>query len=114
MKIEESHITNNLGENINSATDETLLMLRKMVKMLESKTVVDSQMKQRVTVDSASSAIGPYSISNIGTNYPTNVAPGINTTVYYMATWNGPIDPRWTNVEQARITYNTNIRNKLN
>ena len=113
MRIESTNIVNTLGEEINPATDETLLLLRRIVKMLESGTVVDSNMRQRLIVDSLPAIYGQYGLTNVGTNYPTNVAPGINTTVSYVATWNGPIDPRWTNIEQARISYGTGIRNNI-
>ena len=35
-------------------------------------------------------------------------------TTFWQATWPGPVDPRWTNLEQARISYNTGIRSNLN
>ena len=113
MKIENINLTNTLGEKINPLQDETVLLLRRIVKMLESSAVVDGKMRQRIITDSTSGVYGTYNLTAAGTNFPTNSAPITSSTVSYVATWNGPIDPRWTNVEQARITYNTNIRNKL-
>jgi hypothetical protein len=113
MRIETISNANSSGEIINPTTDETVLLLRRMVKMMESNTVVDANMRQRIIVDTATSVFGGYNLSVGGTNYPTIGVPSANTTVSYLATWAGPVDPRWTNVEQARISYNTGIRNNL-
>jgi len=114
MRIETLTIANSSGENVNPSTDETILLLRRMVKMMESNAVVDANMRQRVSVDNTVATLpNTYGLGAAGTNYPTVLNPQATTTVYYQPTWAGPIDPRWTNLEQARISYNTGIRNNL-
>jgi hypothetical protein len=113
VETESLKISNDNNEIINPAQNETIILLRRMVKMLESNTVVDANMRQKVIVDQATSCYGPYALGVGGTNYPTANAPSANSTVSYVATWAGPIDPRWTNIEQAFLSYNTGIRNNL-
>ena len=85
-----------------------------MVKMMESNTVVDSQMRQRIVIDGTVVTMPQsYALTVAGTNFPTVLNPQSTATVYYQPSWSGPIDPRWTNLEQARISYNTGIRNNL-
>jgi hypothetical protein len=113
MKIENNNIKNLANETINPIENETVFLLRKMVKMLESNIVVDANMRQRIVVEILANIYGIYGIGANGTNYPTTSTPSAYTAVSYLATWAGPIDPRWTNIEQARINYNTRIRKNL-
>lgn len=110
MRIEDININNTSGENINPVTDETVILLRRIVKMLESNTVVDSSMRQKITVESQSAQSSYY---HYGSNWlqagSTNTAPysvGSSSVGYFQPTWAGPIDPRYTNIEMARIAYN--------
>ena len=64
-----------------------------------------------VTIDSSGNCVLANSLPvTSGGTAPTN---GSGTT-YWQATWAGPVDPRWTNLDQARISYNTGIRSNLN
>ena len=93
--------------------DETMWMLGRMYKMMESLGVVDSQMRQRITVDNGYIS-GNAAIAPSGFNIPRADAPAPGTyTQYVMPVWSGPIDPRWTNIEQARIAYNLAIRSNI-
>lgn len=100
-------------DNGDETEDETLWMLGRMLKAMESLTVIDAQMRQRVVVDggyiSGNMGIAPY-----GFNIPTHDSPRTNlNTNYVIPVWSGPIDPRWTNIEQARIAYNAAIRSHI-
>lgn len=90
----------------------TLHLLKRMVKLLESNGVVDIQGRQRVQLDQTVSIIPSY---NAIANVPTSGGPSLNNLnwVYYLPTWSGPVDPRWTNIQNARLAYNTGIRSKL-
>lgn len=93
--------------------DETMWMLGRMLKAMESLTVTDANNRQRVTVDSGF-LYGAYGVSPNGMNAPTYGPPLIpDSTQYVMPVWAGPIDPRWTNIEQARIAYNLAIRSNI-
>ena len=102
-----------LDETTEKFNEDVIWLLRRMVKMLESGTVVDAQMRQRVIVDSGSLLLSSYPVTGGGFNVQTTGAPVQGSTMYVQPTWAGPIDPRWTNIEQARISYNTGIRNNL-
>lgn len=114
MRVETTNIANSSGESINNATEESILLLRRIVKMLESNTVVDTLMRQRISVDNTVSVLPTtYPLTVAGTNAPTVGIPLASGTIYYQPTWSGPVDPRWTSLEQARLSYNTGIRNNL-
>jgi len=93
-------------------TDESVILLRRVVKLLESNAVVDANMRQRMTVD-VMPAVALSTVANmiggaVGNNPPTG---SINQS--YLPVWSGPVDPRWTNIELARTSYNTGIRTNL-
>lgn len=111
---------------INPATEETLAalpsafnnealwLLRRMVKLMESNATVDIANRQKVVVESIPSILGGYTIGGNTANYPTAGAPLNNpSTNYFLQTWAGPVDPRWTNIEIARTNYNTGVRSHL-
>lgn len=90
-------------------------LFKKLLQATRSLGVVDIMGRQRVAVDNTVSVLpSTYAISSFG-NRLDSAAPGHggNGTVYYQPTWAGPVDPRWTNMQNARIAYNTGIRAKL-
>lgn len=96
-----------------SFNDESIWLLRRMVKLLESHGTVDAANRQRVAVENIPTILGGYTVTAAQANIPTGLAPYQNpSTSYFLQTWAGPVDPRWTNIEQARISYNQ-IRNNL-
>lgn len=110
---EDGIVNPTLNETTEKFNEDVIWLLRRMVKMLESGTVVDSQMRQKVVVESGSLLLSSYPVTGGGFNIQTTGAPVQGSTMYVQPTWAGPIDPRWTNIEQARISYNTGIRNNL-
>jgi hypothetical protein len=57
-----------IGEN-QLATDESLVLLRRIVKLLESNAVVDAANRQRVTVEviPTTNVVGTVAVSNLAT-----------------------------------------------
>jgi hypothetical protein len=123
-------IINTTGSAVNPATEDTLqilsdqnVLLRRIVKLLESQAVVDVNMRQRVTLDSSTvggTAIGtsvPGLSSGAGsptTNYPTATAPIQQPgTSNWQPVWIGPVDQRYQIMDNARMVYDSGIRNKL-
>lgn len=87
--------------NITAATNEqiillneTLTLFRQMRKLLESNAVVDSQMRQRISVDN------------------TVAISGAVTTVTSLSQYAG-VDARWQMLDIARNAYANSIRNHL-
>jgi hypothetical protein len=82
----EINIVDSTGDIINPAQDETIILLRRISKLLEPLATQDSQQRQRVTIDS--SAVG-------FTTFPSTY---------------GGVDGRWQIIDWARTAYNTGIR----
>lgn len=94
--------------------EESLWLLRRMVKLMESNGTVDILNRQKVIVDAIPTIYGGYTVPAGMASVPTGNAPTMNgATSYFLQTWAGPVDPRWTNIEQAKINYNTGVRNNL-
>jgi hypothetical protein len=86
------NVLNASGTTINPATEETLLLLRRMVKLMEPLAVQDVQQRQRVVVES----ITTVTVGNI-----TNI------------TGLGGVDARFQFVDAARNAFANGIRQNL-
>lgn len=83
---------------IDPVQDDTVVLLRRVVKLMESQAVVDSQMRQRVTVD-----IMPT------TTVTGTVTVGTITSLSQLA----GVDSRWQIIDWSRQAYNSGIRAHL-
>jgi hypothetical protein len=90
------YILNDSGVTINPATDETVLLLRRMLKLMEPLAVQDSLQRQRVNVE----AITTVTVGNV-----TNIS---NITAL------GGVDPRFQFIDTARNAFANGIRQNLN
>jgi hypothetical protein len=99
------YILNASGTTINPATDESILLLRRMVKLLDSIATVDSQNRQRITLDAAPATVtvAQATASNLNANVGT-----ISNIAGY-----GGVDPRYQFIDTARIAYATGVRPNL-
>jgi hypothetical protein len=75
--------------NTNAASDESVILLRRIAKLLEPMATQDAQQRQRIALDSSSVQI---------TTNPTSM---------------GNVDTRFMIADWARPAYNTGIRAKL-
>lgn len=100
-QTEEQKILNNEGVVINPATEETINLLRRIVKLLEPLATVDSSNRQRIVTESGSVVTASLASSQT------------LATVGNVATLSG-IDPKFEFMELARISYSNGIRSKLN
>lgn len=96
--FDRTKLTNDTGVVVNPAQDETVILLRRLVKVMESQAVVDNQMRQRVTID-----VMPTTTVN-GT-----VTVGSITSMNQMA----GVDSRWQIIDWSRQAYNSGIRSNL-
>lgn len=99
-------------------TDESLVLLRRIVKLLESSAVVDANMRQRVAVESFPGALVGVQSTTVaagvpGTNQVTAFAPSAASQVVYMPVWVGPVDQRFQIMDAARNAYANGIRSNL-
>lgn len=101
---------NEYGLTIRSAPgsiDEQIMLLRRLVKVLESNTIVDSAQRQRVTLDAITASLTLATVTTVGT---VSAVTGITNAL-----------PTGTNVlgqvrmeqDSARNTFANAIRSKL-
>lgn len=95
-------ILNAEGDVINPATNESIALLMRIVKLLESNAVVDQQQRQRISVDSFIATIPTVTgVTTVGTvSSVTNIAAnaGMNQEQY---------------INIAKQTYANSIRSRL-
>ena len=84
------------GNTINPSSEESILYLRRMVKMMESNAVVDNQMRQRIIIDNTPAVTVSGAVSSI-------------TSLNQLA----GVDSRWQIIDWSRQAYNSGIRNNL-
>jgi hypothetical protein len=124
-----TNIANGLATSVNqtnaiNTTSEEAILLRRIVKLLESNAVVDIQNRQKVTIDGITNGLGallgvsiPGLTSGAGipsTNYPTNAAPVQQPgTSSWQPVWIGPVDQRFQIMDNARLNYANSIRNNI-
>ena len=102
-----------LSDSDGQPLDETIILLRRIAKLLEPSATVDSSNQQRVSIGNNPQFLGYNSTSTGCTNYPSNVGPiAATTTTYWTAVWVGPVDQRWEIVDRARIAADA-VRTKL-
>ena len=116
-------ITNSSGNVITPAQDDTVVLLRRIVKLMESQAVVDIAKRQRVAIDSVtgvittigtalpglSSGAGVAITNAVTANAPTQSA----ASTYFQPVWVGPVDQRYQIKDNARMVYDTCMRSKL-
>jgi len=98
--FDRTKLTNDTGVVVNPAQDETVILLRRLVKIMESQAVVDNQMRQRVTVDVM----------------PTTTITGtVTTSLATITSLNqlAGVDSRWQLIDWSRQAYNSGIRSNL-
>ncbi len=112
---------NQVEEKLNDLTtdfnEESLWLLRRMVKLMESQGTVDSANRQRVNVENQVSILPTAYYAGINQfNIPNSTvfAPLNNpSATYVQPVQTGPVDPRWQIIDQARLVYNQGIRSHL-
>jgi hypothetical protein len=96
--------------SVPGSIDDNLILLRRMLKLLESQAAVDPQQRQRITLDAISAAVALPAVTTVGTVTTVTTVSTVTsvTNIAAMAGWNQQMfaDP-------ARTAYNTGIRSQL-
>jgi hypothetical protein len=112
--FEQTNVTNEKGQIVNPATEESIILLRRMVKILESQNATDIANRQRVTIDAITGALTLATITTVGTVSAvtgiTNALPAGTNTIGSVNL--GGADQRQF-IDISRTNYNTGIRSKL-
>jgi hypothetical protein len=90
---------------INPATDESIVLLRRMLRQVDSLGVVDSAQRQKVTLDSISGSLTLGTVTTVGT--VSTVTSATNLVAL------GGVDGRYLHIDTARTAYATGIRHNL-
>lgn len=122
-------IVDNLSDStVEILNDEVVWLLRRMVKLLEGSATVDTRNRQRVVLDGIGTgttgittelaAVLPVALNSVSAagaaNTPYTSLPGaIVGSIAPHAVAEGPVDQRWRVAEDAHISYQLGIRNKL-
>ncbi len=101
-----------MQRNINSM-DDSLAILRRIAKLLESSATVDASNRQRVVLETLTTYSGTAAAGVPGVNQITATAPNSISNINYVPVWVGPVDQRYVLMDQSRNTYANGIRNNL-
>jgi hypothetical protein len=91
--------------------NESVVLLRKMVKLMEPLGTQDTQQRQRISLDAAPVAVTVAQATASQLNVNVGTVTTI-TTLNNLALIAG-IDPRFQFIDQAKIAFATGIRNNL-
>lgn len=83
------------GSIMNPASDEALILLRKLIQLTQSLSVIDSAQRQRVVIDTM----------------PTSFT--VSGTVNSQVTLVGNVDPRQQFQDTGRMMFGTSIRSNI-
>jgi len=92
------------GKQINPATEETVMYLRKLVELLQPLATQDTNQRLRVNVDA-----GTITTVSSVTGFGGSATLPVVTTVNQLA----GVDARYIQIDTARLLYNQHIRNRI-
>ena len=87
---------------------EQVILLRRLIKLMESQATVDNLLRQRITLDAIASGLTLGTVTTV-TGVTTVTTTGTVTTVNQHA----GVDLRWQWMENARLAYNAGVRARL-
>ncbi|NTW90574.1 MAG: hypothetical protein HGA35_01340 [Erysipelotrichaceae bacterium] len=101
----------------NTKTSEEATLLRRLVKIMESNSVVDAANRQRIIVEGTVYNLpSSYYAGANQFNIPNSTvfAPLLNgSATYVQPVQTGPVDPRWQIIDQTRLNFQQCIRGNL-
>jgi hypothetical protein len=102
------------GTPITAATDDAVILLRRLVFLLQPQATQDIASRQLIHIDAVTNgvAMGTNVAAAGGGNGPLAQAPA-NVAAIYQPVWEGPVDQRWRVIDAARLSYDIGIRSKL-
>jgi hypothetical protein len=113
--FEQTKVTDPIGNVINPATEESIILLRRMVKLLESQNATDIANRQRMTLDSIAAGLTLGTVTTVtgvttvgAVTSITNALPAGTNNIGFI---NGQDQRQFIDI--ARNTYANSIRNKL-
>jgi hypothetical protein len=115
--FEQTNVTNEKGQIVNPATEESIILLRRMVKILESQNATDIANRQRVTIDAITGALTLANITTVAGVTTVGAVTGITNALPAGTNTIGSVNLGGADQRQfidiSRTNYNTGIRSKL-
>lgn len=102
-------IKDTTNTQVNPATEDSNVYLRRIIKLMESQATVDGANRQRVTVDAMTGALTLATVTTVGT--VSSITAGTITTVGNMTTLAGYDQRQY--IDGARNAYANSIRQNL-
>lgn len=90
---------------VNPATDDSLILLRRILRQVDSLGVVDSSQRQKITIDAITGALTLATVTTV-----TTVSTVTSTTNLVAL---GGVDGRYLHIDTARNAYANGIRTNL-
>lgn len=113
--FESTSLVDEKNAKINPSSEEAIILLRRMVKILENQQAVDPQQRQRIAVDAITAGVALPTVTTVTTvaavTAITNALPAGTNTIGNIGTVNA-----WNQqmfADPARTAYNTGIRSQL-
>lgn len=105
--IENVNLTNTNNEQVNPATEETVLLLKRLLHLANTLATQDSAQRQKVTIDSITGSLTLSTVTTVGTVNTVSTITGLGAGAGFS------VDARYQLIDQARNTYSNSIRSKL-
>jgi hypothetical protein len=97
----------------NAATDDSILLLRRILRALEASSNVDSLQRQRITIDSITSGLTLSTITTVGTvSAVTAITNALPVGTNSIGNLGGYTNNDFQMMNQ-RIMYNTGLRSNI-
>lgn len=110
--FESTSLVDEKNAKINPSSEEAIILLRRMVKILENQQAVDPQQRQRIAVDAITGSLTLANVTTVAAvTAITNALPAGTNTIGNIGTVNA-----WNQqmfADPARTAYNTGIRSQL-
>lgn len=89
------------------------ILLRKLLKLMESQATIDNLQRQRITIDAITGGLTLGTVSAVTTVTTVSTVSSITAGTLTNLNQLAGVDLRFQWAENARIAYNTGIRSKL-
>jgi hypothetical protein len=111
--IENVNLTNTSNQPINPATEETVLLLKRLLHLANSLATQDSAQRQKVTIDSITGSLTLSTITTVGTVTTCGTVTNVTNMIGLGGGTGFSVDSRYLLVDTARNNYANSIRSKI-
>lgn len=114
--FESTNLKDSSGSIVNPASEDSIVLLRRIMKLLEAQAAVDPQQRQRVTIDNMTSGLTLTTVSGVTTVSTVTTVSAVTTVSTVSSVTNIAALNGWNQqmfVDPARNAYNTGIRERL-